>query len=112
MGEHQIQKRFESETDERDYIAYLNSIVSHPGFIQEALKAKGADNPCVRCGNKSFEILPHLTVTIIHDDQYFYFSGTSDILIAIFCDNCGYKYEYSARLLGLIPGIQKEQSNG
>ena len=109
MGEHQIQEKFPTDPVERDFISYLNSLITHPGFIQEALKAKGADNPCTRCGNKSFEILPHLTVTIIHDDQSFFFSGTSDILIAIFCDNCGYKYEYSARLLGLIPEIQKEQ---
>ena len=108
MTEHQIRERIRTDFDDKDYFAFLNSLISHPDIIQKALKAKGADNPCTRCGNKSFEVLPHLTVTIIHDEQYFFFSGTSDILIAIFCDNCGYKFEYSARLLGLISEFQKE----
>ena len=73
----------------------------HSNVIQ-ALKDKGADQPCPRCGGRAFEVLDTTNIGIEHGKRGFY--RTEQILpVAITaCGNCGFIAMHSLGALGLL----------
>jgi len=77
--------------------------------ISKALAERGANQPCPRCGNKSFKILDGYFVQSIQTD----FKGTAIGGLSVpsiieICKNCGFLSQHALSFLELFPNQENE----
>lgn len=72
--------------------------------IADALKAKGATNPCARCGRSNFEVIGAYFFNGMHDDLNNITIGGTGLPTAVTaCQNCGHLAQHALISLGLMP---------
>lgn len=63
--------------------------------IELAIREKGADSPCPRCGHNDFSILEGIIFNLCDELGGSNTSAPQQFnTIAVFCTNCGYKFEF------------------
>lgn len=71
--------------------------------VIQALKDKGVDQACPRCGGRAFEVLDTTNIGIEHGKRGFYQTEQVLPVAIIVCTNCGFVALHSLGVLGLAP---------
>lgn len=71
--------------------------------IIQALKSRGATNPCPRCGNSSFSLVDGYFNNLVQDElDGLVIGGPTVPSVVIACDRCGFLSQHAAGVLGLL----------
>ncbi len=69
--------------------------------LAKALEAKGATQPCARCGNRRFDIVGYTQIYCSEDPNTLNIGGPSVPVVLAGCSNCGNITQYAIKVLGL-----------
>ena len=72
--------------------------------VVAALKSKGVNRSCPRCGHVKFSVIGETHVTLQPSPGVLTVGGGSIPSILVACDNCGYMTQHASVPLGLAPG--------
>lgn len=72
--------------------------------IVQALKAKGVDKNCSRCGHLKFSVVGETNIPLQENPNAFVIGGPSIPTVIVACDNCGAVTQHASVPLGLAIG--------
>jgi len=77
--------------------------------IVEALKERGVNLPCPRCGNKSFSVVDGYTgLSLVKRDAKTLFGAQYVPTAIVGCSNCGFICQHALGALGLMQKKETE----
>jgi predicted nucleic-acid-binding Zn-ribbon protein len=76
--------------------------------VVSALKSKGVDKGCPRCGRFEFSLVGETFLPIQNEPNTVVIGGPSVPSVIIACENCGYVTLHASRPLGLATGDQQK----
>jgi len=72
--------------------------------IIQALKERGVDRPCPRCGNANFTLVDGYFNQVLQTDlAQITLAGPTVPSIAVVCTRCGFISQHALGTLGLLP---------
>lgn len=77
--------------------------------IIDALKVKGVNLPCPRCGSKSFQVIGATLLQLNDNPNSVVLGGPSVPAAVVACSNCGYLTNHALGALGLMPQVEEEK---
>ncbi len=72
--------------------------------IIKVLEAKGARQPCSRCGAARFEIVGESNIPLQDDPNILRIGGPSVPTVIVACSSCGHVWQHALGVLGLLRG--------
>jgi hypothetical protein len=70
--------------------------------VVKALKDKGVNSPCSRCGSVKFSVVGESNIPLQESPNMLVIGGPSVPTVIVACDNCGSITQHASLPLGLV----------
>lgn len=70
----------------------------------QALRDKGVDRPCPRCGTTRFDVVGEALVALNDDPNMITVGGPSIPVVLVACSHCGFLSQHAQAVLGVMRG--------